>query len=493
MRLIICLIVLSLTHGIYALETSLILRPPGGNGTLMAVVNPGIGSIQLYETQADKLIEKFGHNFLQDLQLIRDMPTNDNRNNWIRPGSPNNAPGYASFMNSFSERQGANKEKLAPRRRFENAEREFFDDLPEYDGIVRAAMTADSLMIVIPNMYTILAYTVIGKEVQLAGWHNYRHLLYLPEGFNTKPMPNDLYRKLPKDTQLEFEEMMEKRLEELGDDANLKFTAAPSEAWIVSHGSNRYVLLDVANKCLIYYQVEAGAAKPVTLGLTAAGRIKTLSVRNLEYELLIPTLYNSQPDDLALVKRFNQQLKRASMPEVNADILMLLSEKREIQNEDNSGLQANFDENGYLYLDFTKQNKLFVYKILSNNTQVEFIAARNYAIETGKTVYYTQLFNARRAASIVQGIDKRASSRAKDDEKNRHMRLLQMAVNLDPAIYKEIEKSRKITRALSEHENWTSMIEGAEQADEKNKTEWEQILEEAQARAAARAARRAKK
>ena len=47
--------------------------PTNGNGTLMAVVNPGIGSIQLYETQSDKLIEKFGHNFLQDLQLIRDM------------------------------------------------------------------------------------------------------------------------------------------------------------------------------------------------------------------------------------------------------------------------------------------------------------------------------------------------------------------------------------------------------------------------------------
>ena len=40
-------------------------------------------------------------------------------------------------------------------------------------------MTADSLMIVVPNMYTILAYTVVGKEVELAGWSNYRHLMYL--------------------------------------------------------------------------------------------------------------------------------------------------------------------------------------------------------------------------------------------------------------------------------------------------------------------------
>ena len=47
------------------------------------------------------------------------------------------------------------------------------------------------------------------------------------------------------------------------------------------------------------------------------------------------------------------------------------------------------------------------------------------------------------------------------------MKLLQMAVNLDPASYQLIEKSRKIPKALSEHENWANMIEGAEQAAEK--------------------------
>ena len=163
-------------------------QPSAGNGSneRLVTIEESTGTMRLYElnrgTGSQAMNQLIPWNFLIDLNRIKNIkqPLNnpnrvDRRNDpefvfWplVRTGSGvsdrgrlSNVPAYGSMYDLFLP-----QEKLAVL----NSEDLFFENVVEYDGEVRAALSDNFLFLVIPSTYTILVYRIDNDIFRLVNW-----------------------------------------------------------------------------------------------------------------------------------------------------------------------------------------------------------------------------------------------------------------------------------------------------------------------------------
>jgi len=452
-----------------ALETPLVLRPLGGeNFELMSLVNPDTGTIQLYRVTGEQLQLTDYYSFQADLNFLSGRPV-PQRLDWtlLRTGSGTSLPNYGSMIQSFPS-QSPNEQGLTYQQRVMASEDEFWETKPEYDGVVRAAMGQHSLIVVVPSMYTILFYTVQDWQLRLSGWRNYRTDLYVPQVYRSRPTPANLFQALPEEVQEERREQLEEQAEKMGEDAGRLINLAPSDPWLTSDfigNQELFILADPANDHLLVYQFRA------------RGRESTFelrSSRNLEIDMLIPTNFQSFPSVNGAVQEYNKRLAQQDLPPVSAGYIQKLVERRSTKSAEISSMQAQLDFTGLLFLDFIDKKKVFVYRILGENDELELLNARNYEIDVGIAMHQQEIQQRRKGIDRLQTV-KRIVGR---DTVALSMKLLQTALDWNPWLYQEVERDRKLRRLLEDHEQWDAMIEGAIAKAKAKEEEYQEIQAE---------------
>ena len=186
-----------------ALETSMVLRQGGsqngGNG-LYVVVEPGIGTITLYSVEGTNLTKHGSANFIQDMNFDSQYvigERGDSVYTALRTGSANCKPSVDELLSMLpSKPTAAELEKglKSYQERARQAEDLFWKEDHAYDGVVRGALGATSLMLCIPCKRAILVYDIQKQDLgpQLAAWRNFAAELYVPQVLASSPTPTEL-------------------------------------------------------------------------------------------------------------------------------------------------------------------------------------------------------------------------------------------------------------------------------------------------------------
>ncbi|MFW5724472.1 MAG: hypothetical protein ACOCYP_08395 [Planctomycetota bacterium] len=447
---------------VWSLESPLILRPPEALGaTEVGVVNPSLGTLQIYDLQGEQLKQVTEANFLVWLEFVTKRPADmgnlDKFQDWsaLRFGM-NARPSYLEWMKMLEELDPAIYEQAM------NTEDGYWANEPTYDGTVHAAMTRDVVLVVVPSHYAILMVRYIKPRLELVGWHNYRSQLMVPTQYKSKPSREQLWDELPSEIKEEHEELEAKMVEE-DPAAATRINVSASEPWIVPLSDrNEFFLLDAANRKAILYQY---------LNTARGGQLTTLSLRSLDLDLLIPTTYDSSPELARQVVEYNNELRRNRLNPVSRRYLEKLGRESEVRG-DNDPVQANIDAQDQIYINFTREQMLFVYDLGQNRIELE--AARNYGIEAGIARHKRDLAQRQKAKELLGYIEGRINA----DNAASMMRLVQWALDWDPALHREFEKSRSIRRHLDDNQEWQQALLAAEKAAAARQAEEERIARE---------------
>ena len=298
----------------------------------MVTIEESTGAMRLYElnqgtgTQAMKQLIPW--NFLIDLDRIRNIrlvvsnPNRVDRRNdpehvfWplVRTGSGASERGRASNVPAYGPMYKYFLPK-AERPAVFNSEDEFFEALPGFDGEVRAALSKEFLLIVIPSTYTILAYRYSSNKFELVSYRNYRPELYLKipsrkasglPDISSNPKLNDIKQAIQRleggDVLIaERRQDINTEIEELESDVEI-IPIKKSDPWIKGLERNRFVMADPANKRIMIYAFEQSDV------------MSLLSLRNTDFDVRIPSWplpsRDIQKADREVVEAYTRQLKR---------------------------------------------------------------------------------------------------------------------------------------------------------------------------------------
>ena len=453
-----------------ALETPLIMRPPPGSGrsSEMVVIDPGLGTIQMYDVQARDLQRRTELNFLSWLEFITKSPADmqrlDRLQDWslLRAGK-DAEPSYLGFLEALQPaRQQRRNDDDGPST-YERAmatEDAFWVNEPTYNGRVRGAMDSDVILLVIPSHFAVLMFRYQRPNLQLIGWMNYRSQLLIPTQWNSQPTRSQIWNSLPAEIREEHGEALRRQLEDREPGEVPPITVRDSDPWIVATGErNRFVMLDPPNNKMMLYEFRS---------TSQGGQLLVRSVRSLDADLLIPTAYQSRPEHRELLNQYNQELRRARQPAVSAAYLRKLAAARS-RAADSAPVHANIDENGNIFVNYTEQNMLLVYHVQAN--RLDLRSARNYTIESGIAQHKRHLQEQENARNLMNIVTNRINQRNAEGM----MRLVRWSLEWNPHLYEDYEKSRRIRTLLEDLPEWQQAIVAAEQASRALKEEQERI------------------
>src|ERR1043165_8533117 len=181
-----------------ALETPLVIQSPLAAG-LTIVINPTVGVMTVYRIQDGKLNQRGSANFLSDLSLYQRMIYSEDEGQpitYLQAGSTTNSPAYGDMilkvLGSIKSSRAEAKAGVAPLAvRAQAAEKDFWGKDHPYDGVVRAALSVQYLMLVIPSTHPLMVYDTANEQLNLVAWHNYGPELYVPQVLTSTPLPSD--------------------------------------------------------------------------------------------------------------------------------------------------------------------------------------------------------------------------------------------------------------------------------------------------------------
>ncbi|TVR41785.1 MAG: hypothetical protein EA402_12650 [Planctomycetota bacterium] len=504
-----------------ALETPLTLTQPGGEGNRLVTIDENSGALRLYELQqgtgAQALRQIAPWNFLIDLDRIRnirliiDNPNRVDRRNdpefvfWplARTGSgtsergrPSNIPAYGDMYSYFLPNQRAVVLRT---------EDQFFDQLPSYDGVVRAGLSRDFLFLAIPSSYTILVYRIAEDSFDLVSYRNYRPELYLtipdqaPRGlptFGSTPRFNDMIRALQQirggDLLLaERAQQVEEAVAALESEDEV-FAIAPSDPWVQGLMRNRFLMLDPPNNRILIYEFLQNDSMTLR------------SMRNFDLDRRIPSWPLPRRDlqefDRAVVESYMGRLMRmrqagqiegivrevmewyagakrsnelefvtANAADVQVILFRKLAEQQSLLVGAETGGTARRSESPYdavvdsserLILDLKRDRRLLVYLLRGAGDLIELRTSRDYTIETGIAVYDYEISKRQAAARVFTQIESMANRRGARVEEL-VMRNIQYLLTISPEMYEQLEANRRIVRQFATHELWQPTIEKA--------------------------------
>ena len=441
-----------------ALETPLVIQSPLNN-ELTIVINPSVGTMTMYRIQDGKLNQRGSANFLSDISVYEKMiytEMDGQAVSYLQTGSTNNNPTNGDMiLKVLGGIRSSRAEKTAGVSplsvRAIAAEREFWGKDQPYDGVVRAALSIQYLMLAVPSKRTVMVYDTASEQLNLVAWHNYGPELYVPQVLTSTPLPSEIMKSLPKDVQEDRQKQLQDQLEALTAKAEQAIDTKPSDVWMAAGKQERFVLFDSANHCVMSYEF-------------TSKDLKLLSVRNTEVDMLIPTNWHSTPEIQAAYDNFKQDKGRQAYLTANG-ITDYIAFQVYVESKQGgtaaagagkiSPLQANVNQNsGEITLDFTDRRKLVVYRFAGGENQLQLMSFRDYTVDTGIAMLEAEIRSRSAATDLYNNVKKL---------KNPKLQLLtlQSALKLNPYLYHDLEKDKKIVKDLGTMEGYPAMIEEA--------------------------------
>lgn len=455
-----------------ALETSLVLRQPSGaSSNVMGVVNPANGAVMLYNTSGGESRLLSTHNFLQDLELLAAAPVSTREElaeySRLRIGN-NTAPTYPETLQTFFSKESREPGVPSAYDRARQSQEEFWAEIPEYDGVVRAALSIQHLMIVVPSMHVALVYHISNNQLELESWRNIGLDLYMQGGFNTSPNPQELLRSLPPDVREEFSEKLEEKTEEMKGSGDFSIDLATLDPWVEPLPGKRFLVFEPSNKRMLLYSIRGD-----TLELS--------SMRNMEVDLLIPA--NRYRENIDAYREYAKAAQKAGeLPYTMRELEALVTVK-EVANAAASSQDSNVDaalntDERELVIDYRDLRKVLMVRPVGARNGIELRSIRDYTIQVGVSKALAEIRQARYGAKMLENAIDFARKRTL---KERAMNILKTALSFNPRLYKEAEEDRALVKALSDHPEWQPAIDKAIEATEKLEAEEEarkKLLEE---------------
>lgn len=442
-----------------ALETPLVIQSSQG-GDLAVVINPSVGTMTMYRIQDGKLNQRGSANFLSDLSVYEKMiyaEVDGQAISYLQTGSANNVPNNRGMIIDILGKIKSSRAEAAAgvsplSVRAQTAEKEFWGKDHPYDGVVRAALSVQYLMLVVPAKRTLMVYDTANEELKLVAWRNYGTELYVPQVLTSTPLPSELMSRLPADMQEDRKKALIEQLDALTAKAEQGIEVKPSDVWIAAGRQERFVVFDAANLHVMSYEF-------------TSKDLKLLSVRNTEVDMLMPK-FETSPDIQEVYARFKQDKARAAyLSALGVDDWVAFQVYVETKQSANSGgagkispLQASVNINsGEITLDFTDQRKLVVYRFAGGDTQLQLRSLRDYTVDVGVAMVEAEIRDLKAAAQLYDNAKKL---------KNPTLQLLsiQSALKLNPLMYKDLEKDSRLVKVLSEQQSYAGIIEEATKA-----------------------------
>jgi hypothetical protein len=361
-----------------------------------------------------------------------------------------------AFPDKPTAKEAANGLK-ALRYRATAAEDAFWAEEKAYDGVVRGAMGSQYLLICVPVKHALLAYDCQdrNKGPQLVSWRNYGVDLMIPQVYNSDPAPQAILNALPSDIQQEQKDAIAEQMEALKEGGG-SVQLQPSDPWIASGSGDRWVLVDPPNKHICTYEY--------------SGKTWNLkSSRNLEVDQLIPTSFNSNPDEQrGYTDYINSRKKQlAAIGITNPDLAYFkaLVNQKQVENAKTSEIQADITGDD-LVLDFVKLRKIYAYRLNGARNGLEFVSMRDYTLDIGLGLQDVEF---RAEANAADAWDVAKKQIAKHDIEL-GWRTTKFALKLDPNLYKAVEKdsaSKKLKALPDWQQTFDEAIKASEEKEKK--------------------------
>ncbi len=460
-----------------ALETALTLA----SGANTITIDPGLGTISLYYVQDGRLNKRPGTaNFLTDLNVYRKTIIRMDKES-ERPmcaleiGSTNNLPMPDQLMQKLAEAEirPRKKDKDAPEFiplpvRAANTEAEFWGKIWEkdepYDGVISAALGNRYLIVAVPSVRCFLVYEIVGEQIEARGWRNYGVDLYVPTVWNSTPLPQEIFDQLPKEVKEERGEALKAQVEQMGEAASKTIAMKDSEVWITAGGSgpaaDRWVLIDIANTRVLSYQFPSKG-------------IELRSVRNMEVDLMIPSSYNSTPDQRQLFQEFTRDKARKEFVQSLGIVEFDLAELRAIvgQRQVKAGknvspVQAAVAPNSStldVIIDFTQQQKILTYRAVGQGNGLQFMAMRDYTLDSALAA----LDNMRMEKAYAEQLLGSAKRSLDNHRVDLAWLTAKTALKMDPALHAQVEKNSDMHKQFAKMPDYDAVIKAATEAAKK--------------------------
>jgi hypothetical protein len=453
-----------------ALETPLVITQPGGSG-LTAIVDPASGVITLYQVEGNQLT-RYGSgsaNFLSDLSQYESLIIDEEDGkpvSALQRGSGSTRPTAQELLAALPKTQSAAEreaESLPYQDRARNAEKRFWAEKHDYDGVVRGALGNRALLLAVPSKHVLLAYEISNNMLQLRAYRNYGVELYIPQVLGSTPSPAEIWQGLPDEITEERRKELEKQAEKMGAAASKELSPLPSDVWVAaSNGQPDYfAVVDFANKHIMSYQFS-----------TRTFDLK--SVRNMEIDLLIPGSWNSVPSAQQTYDAFMRDPARKRFLEAfgfepDPASLKAMSGARQQRSNTVSTVQATI-QNDDIIIDWTDKHKVYVYRLIGSGNNLELVSMRDYTLDVGMALFDDEM----RSQANAKELFEQAVALTKRNSAVLAMLNLKSALKLNPLLHTEAEKNNSLVMSLGKLPDWKETIEVAAANAKKKKDEIEE-------------------
>lgn len=451
-----------------ALETPLTVASP--TGQIAITINPTLGTMTMYRLNGVGTLDRKGSaNFLNDINFLRNYIVDERDGDVysaLRVGYGINKPTPEEWMRgilgALKQTRKAEEAGIKPLlERARNSEEEFWNKDNAYDGVVRAALGNNYLMLVVPSTRTVMFYDIQNEGFKLVAVTTFSPLLYLPHVFNSTPTPADLLRQLPSDLQEERRKQMEEQMDAMLEQPGQTIATKPSNVWVAAAAGEKFIVVDIANARLMSYEY-------------AGKDLFVRAVRNIEVDLMIPSAFKSTPDLQGAYQVFstNRTNKEFLASEAITDIIDFETYVQSRQASTGAGGSAGggakaspvqlttIYNTGDLLIDFTDQRKVLSYRFGGGNTVLELRSMRDYTLDAGIALIETEIANREYGVHFLAAAKKQKNPALA-------MRLVQSALRMNPPLYQAIEKDNRLVRAISDQPEYATAIEAAIAATQK--------------------------
>jgi hypothetical protein len=434
-----------------ALETPLTLT----SGSKVGIIDPVYGSITIYDpssTKTDRLgLGKTSANFLADIDVGLKTFLDERDGvpfQVVRLGTLNNKPTYREMFldGKWFAKDPTAKEKAAGKAalqtRVSRAEDAFWKATPTYDGVVRAAYSANGryVALAIPSLHTLMIYMMDNETATLVAMRNWGPELFIT-GYNSTPNPKDFLNELKGDKRKEAEAAL--GIDDEKPDKDAAAAPAPaldaeepptpkSDVWIASGTNDSFLLVDVPNQRAMLYQV---SGKSLVLN----------AVRNLAVDLVVPRLiggsWHCEPSsekmlDAALRGERKARIEDYGLP-TDKDELTLMVEQAATKGKV-SPFEGVMGPNGIATLNFVER-RTFLTIDTRNGQSLSLASARDYTLDIAIALIDKEISDRTNAKRLVGD----AGTLSGQNKLKSAFLTLKLALGLDPRLHKDAEQKLK--------------------------------------------------
>ena len=287
----------------------------------------------------------------------------------------------------------------SPAKMARQTEDEFWSAVPEYDGVVRGALSQRHILfLIIPSMHTAFLYTIDNNKLSLTSWRNIAVDLYVTANLNSSPSSKELLRQLPQEIREEYEETIAEKEEEKKGSADFSVDLATLDPWIRPIKGARFVFFEPANARVLLYSIKDDG-------------IELMSMRNMAVDLLIPA--SAHPENETLYQNYLSAMKRLRRTPYTKDELKAMMDVKAVKNsgasKSDSGVQASLSVNEReLVIDFQKKRKVVVIRPVGAGNGIELTDVYDYSIQVGVSIAEAEIYSENHAEKMLKNAVKYA-------------------------------------------------------------------------------------